>query len=95
MMDHSQDFPTRSHHVQRWYVPIYEELTVVLRFGLKDFVLICHQTDTSRMGVSEASLLLSTVSIALNNLASFHMPVLIPIYEKWSGTCIDLLWRFG
>jgi hypothetical protein len=72
MFDISEDWPSKCHHIQKW-------------FGIKEHVILCHTTDSNRMGISESSLLLSSLAIILPNINNFKVPLLIPIYDKWSG----------
>ena len=76
-MNISKDYPNKAHHLQRW-------------FGVDEFIVISHVTDAQRMGVSEGSLLQSTIATISINIPSFTIPVFIPIYEKWSGTYIGI-----
>ena len=73
MFNTSEDWPNKCHHIQKW-------------FGLKEYIILCHTTDSNRMGISESSLLLSSLSIILSNMTHiFTVPIFIPIYDKWSG----------
>lgn len=76
MMNSSSDFPSRAHHLQRW-------------FGLRDFLILAPLSDKG-CGESEASLLLSTLSIVIND-TKCPLPVFVPIGERWRGQYMGYL----
>ena len=70
MMSVENDFPTRAHCIARWY-------------GLRDFVVVAPCSDMQDINTeSRANILLSSVSIALNN-TTCQIPVFIHVKEKW------------
>lgn len=80
MMNSSSDFPSRAHHLQRWCVRTLTALPLAptprsncslgfgfaCRFGLRDFLILAPLSDKG-CGESEASLLLSTLSVVIND----------------------------
>jgi Rab3 GTPase-activating protein catalytic subunit len=73
MMDLEGDFPSRAHHLTRW-------------FGVREFLIISPLSDVGA-DLSEASLLLSSLTIATQN-SSCHVPVFVPVKERWKGVYI-------
>ncbi|XP_052673604.1 rab3 GTPase-activating protein catalytic subunit-like isoform X1 [Crassostrea angulata] len=79
MMSLDNDFPSKSHCLSRW-------------FGLQEFVVITpSQSSAAIESESRIKILLSSVSIALNNTGS-PVPVFIQIQQYWrqmfSGACV-------
>ncbi|KAK7877036.1 hypothetical protein WMY93_032254 [Mugilogobius chulae] len=85
----NNDFPPRAHCLTRW-------------FGLREFVVLCPGTNCEAVvSESKCNLLLSSVSIALQN-SGCQVPVLVQTQQKWrrlfSGECqgpgvrVDLTW---
>ncbi len=87
MMNSSSDFPSRAHHLQRWCVrtltapPARTDTTLtahlaLARFGLRDFLILAPLSDKG-CGESEASLLLSTLSVVIND-TKWYIPFRLP-----------------
>ncbi|XP_048775837.1 rab3 GTPase-activating protein catalytic subunit-like isoform X2 [Ostrea edulis] len=79
MMSLDNDFPSKSHCLSRWY-------------GLQEFLVITpSQTSAAIDSESRAKILLSSVSIALNNTGS-PLPVFIQVQQYWRkmfcGACV-------
>ncbi len=76
-MDPSLDFPSRAHHLQRWYTKTTSFSKQLLlssnfqilhyhRFGLRDFLILAPLSDKG-CDESEANMLLSTLSVVIQD----------------------------
>eukprot|EP01112_Ceratiomyxa_fruticulosa_P015409 TRINITY_DN4525_c0_g1_i1.p1 TRINITY_DN4525_c0_g1~~TRINITY_DN4525_c0_g1_i1.p1 ORF type:complete len:1040 (-),score=265.36 TRINITY_DN4525_c0_g1_i1:132-3251(-) len=76
MIDSNIDFPSRAHHLQRWY-------------GIHNFFMISTVADTGT-DLQEATQLLSTITIAMHN-TECHIPVFIPLFDKKRGMYVGYM----